>query len=213
MADPKDECLFRDFRFPPGPPDIPPVGPDVPGSADPRWVASTHVSDDALRLCRVDVVREAAYRGLQVLVSPMVRAACAPDRYAVTKFGSCPAPWRDAWWARLLRRIGRRIRLPAPLRYLAEAEVQDFTVEVFKFPEDFKERVLVQCAELARRGVKPSIVLVGHRALYEAMASPDYAPYVSRYGPQTEVGRFEFRFMSLEVRLCPWIDDGAVVVV
>lgn len=124
-----------------------------------------------------------------------------------------PCAWTHSWWARLIRWASCRRWLhrlvPYPLLALANARESILNPRTIDWPESVVDSIQAQRAVLLMDGKEPEMILVGYAARREMMMLQDFSMWRDR----SIASGMDGGFMGLQVRMTPWLEENAVLVV
>jgi hypothetical protein len=158
------------------------------------------------------IVREAAYRNLQVITRVDWEEMGIHRQVASFHRGRRDAPWHNDWWARFIRwlawtKVGRWLHLTRTALYRFANHFEEYIYgEIEPMPEDALEKAARQILWLRLEQREPRMVLVGSRALYEIQRGSLARMYEFAYQNDRVL------FKGIPVVKSPFLEPGAVVV-
>jgi hypothetical protein len=155
------------------------------------------------------IIQDSVDRCVHVMARPNMESVRGPTRFTSVQYDVAPFPWADSRWARFLRWLNERVKLPEPLRALVTEKRWTASLKVDTLPADTIESVRIQMAELERRRVKPLAICcgpLGRDRLYSEVTA-----WTRFYPAQSDVMCPEL--FGLPIRIIPWMEPHAVMVV
>lgn len=169
----------------------------------------TIISDELLREAgmggyTVRILQDSIMMAHRVTVSPDIESMEPITHFTTEVISWEHFSWHGTWWAKALRWLDKRIDLPAAITWIACGLRPTTNLVHRDLPEDLLKRIRVQQFEMDRRGEKPTMVLMGQKALYEIKHHPELP---------IESLSYPCKIFGLELRHSPWLTEDAVLVV
>lgn len=158
-----------------------------------RFRIIEHAMSHSLRLMartNLESVREARFQ--------MGRWVCSYPR------------WHNAHWARFLRWLGSRVRLPEPLEILVGMEWWTHDYHTVTWPEEMLDKIRIQMAYLEKTDQSPVAICCGPQGAHD-LQGKGYA--YNQYRMATDFTAAGIELFGLPVRVIPWLDRNEVMVV
>jgi len=153
------------------------------------------------------IMEDAMLCSLRLLAQPHLETVCSV-RYSRERWTTGKPVWYNARWARFLRWLDAKVRLPRPLKILIGMEWWHCNYETERWPEDTLDRIRIQMALLVERGQEPMAICCGPMGADQLQATAwSYEQYRSPI-PEPNLCLF-----GLPIRVIPWMKRDEVMVV
>jgi len=119
--------------------------------------------------------------------------------------------WHDDRWARFLRWLDRKIKLPEPLRILIGMNWWRCSYSEEKWPEESLDKIRIQMAYLNSLNQEPNAICCGPMGKMSLEAEAYANPGLTRLSSWD--GAVISKLFGLPIRVIPWLAPDEVMVV